>query len=283
MNALPAIIAQHLHHQGIEVKTFQRVSGGCINSGGKIATAKGDFFLKWNDAEKFPGMFNAEAKGLQVLKHTGSVRVPEVVLVGQTENLQYLLLEWITSATPSKKFWIGLGEQLANLHRHSQPHFGLGHNNYIGSLPQRNTPTQNWIQFFIEHRLEPQLALLKHASIRTGMQAVIKRLPHLLPAETPALLHGDLWSGNVMADEKGLPCLIDPACYFGNREIELAFTQLFGGFDATFYSAYQANLPLLPGFDERVDVYHLYPLLVHANLFGGSYLSQVERIIKRYQ
>jgi len=283
MSPLPSAIAIHLQQQGIIVQRFQPVAGGCINQGGKITTPDGHFFLKWNHATKFPQMFLAEARGLQIIRQAESIRVPAVVQVAQTEEWQYLLLEWIDGVAPSAHDWHTLGEQLAALHHHSSTHFGLDHDNYIGSLPQKNNPTDNWIPFLIEYRLTPQLALLKNATISKGMQKVMARLADLLPTEPPALLHGDLWSGNLITDAQGQPCLIDPAVYYGHREAELAFTRLFGGFDQGFYAAYQQAFPLQPGFEERVDIYHLYPLLVHCNLFGGSYLLQVERIIKRYQ
>ncbi|MFZ5970049.1 MAG: fructosamine kinase family protein [Bacteroidota bacterium] len=283
MSLLPPAIASHLQQRGIIVQRFQPVTGGCINQGGKITTPDGNFFLKWNHAAKFPQMFLAEARGLQIIGQTASIRVPAVVQVAHIEEWQYLLLEWIDGFAPSVHDWRSLGEQLAALHHHSATQFGLDHDNYIGSLAQKNTPTDNWIEFLVQQRLAPQLALLKNTAIRQGVQKLIMRLPDLLPTEPAALLHGDLWRGNLITDGQGQPCLIDPAVYYGHREAELAFTRLFGGFHPGFYDAYQQSFPLLPGFEERVEIYHLYPLLVHYNLFGGSYLLQAERIIKRYR
>jgi protein-ribulosamine 3-kinase len=267
----------------IQLKNLSSVSGGCINHGGKLQTSGGNFFIKWNDGNRYPKMFEAEAKGLKLLKSTTSLHIPDVVLVDEAGSFQFLVLEWIESATLTKKFWNIFGEQLAALHQNSHALFGLDHDNYIGSLPQKNTQTKSWVEFFISQRLQPQLELLNgDAALQKKFDALYKKLPQLLPSEKPSLLHGDLWSGNLIADNQGLPSLIDPAVYFGNREAELAFTQLFGGFDQSFYESYENVFPLVAGYDERVDVYNLYPLLVHANLFGGSYLLQMRGIVARF-
>jgi fructosamine-3-kinase len=270
-----------------ELKNFSFCSGGCINSGGKLETTSGNFFLKWNDRKKFGGMFEAEAKGLTLLNKPGVIRIPRVLTSAETDTQQFLLLEFIETKQKSNSYWTNLGLRLALLHQNSAAFFGLNHDNYIGSLKQSNQPGKNWIGFFIEQRLEVQLKLAidnKRAShdILQLFQSLYKKLPDLLPDEQPALLHGDLWSGNLIIDDKGEPCLIDPAVYYGNRETEIAFTRLFGGFSHEFYGSYNENLPLIPGFADRTDVYNLYPLMVHVNLFGGSYLSQVVSILRRF-
>lgn len=180
-------------------------------------------------------------------------------------------------------FWKTLGEQLAQLHHHSHKSFGLDHNNYIGSLVQLNEPLSSWIEFFIHRRLEPQLRLLNPPPrVIKQFEQLYAKLPQLMPDEKPALLHGDLWSGNLITNAHGLPCLIDPAVYFGHREAELALTRLFGGFPNDFYEAYTDTSPLPSGFEDRVDLYNLYPLLVHANLFGGGYTDQALSIVARF-
>ncbi|MBL0741667.1 fructosamine kinase family protein [Chryseolinea lacunae] len=269
------------------VTNFSFVGGGSINKAGKLGTSAGEFFLKWNEAQKFPGMFEAEVKGLTLLRAPGVIYIPKVVHTGETSSFQYLLLEFITPSARGKKYWEHLGQQLAALHRVTAARFGLDHANYIGSLPQHNTPTTTWVAFYIEQRLTVQVKLACDAhrvdARWTKMfEALYKRLPELLPEELPALLHGDLWSGNLLANAQGAPCLVDPAVYFGHREAELAMTQLFGGFDNEFYEAYHHAYPLQPGFERRVDLYTLYPLLVHVNLFGGSYVGAVENVLRKY-
>ncbi len=272
----------------IEVSKYQFLGGGCINNAVKLETVVGKFFLKWNDSKQSEEMFEAEAYGLNLLADKGLITIPLVIKHGCNDGKAYLLLEFIQSAYRQKDYWKRLGEQLAELHRNTHGSFGLHFNNFIGALPQSNEYMPSWTDFFIEKRLKVQAGLayyngLAGKDLLKKFEKLYEKLPSMLPEEQPALLHGDLWSGNVMVNSQGLPCLIDPAVYYGNREIELAFTQLFGGFDDDFYQAYQATFPLLPDFDERVEIYNLYPLLVHVNLFGRSYLSGVERVLKRYE
>ncbi len=250
-------------------------------------TDQGSFFLKWND-ESLGNLFETEAKGLEVLSNTREISVPKVEFVGKCEDKNFILMEYINSAPPAKKFWEDFGQKLANLHKnHCNHHFGLDHNNFIGSLPQDNNFQDDWINFFIEFRLEFQLKLaLNNSLVDEGFakryRSFYQRLPDLLPEEPASLLHGDLWSGNFLTGSDGLACLIDPAIYFGNREIELSFTKMFGGFDINFYQAYHETFPLAPGFETRVDIYNMYPSMVHVNLFGTSYLSGVERVLRKY-
>lgn len=269
------------------ISDFSFAGGGCISNGGKVTTGNGTFFLKWNDALRYPGMFEAEARGLQLLFSAKAIRVPEVIGTSTGKRFQCLLLQHIGQATRTSDFWDRLGLQLSNLHRIEDPHFGLDHNNYIGSLPQYNPLATSWTEFFIEHRLRQQLqkaidysnAPWKWTSV---FETLFAKLSSLIPDEKPALLHGDLWNGNMLVDENGQPCLIDPAVYYGHREVDLAMTKLFGGFQQRFYDAYHESFPLAPGFDDRVDLFNLYPLLVHVNLFGGSYIHSVDAILKRF-
>ena len=272
----------------LAVQDFYFASGGCINQGGRIKTTSGNFFLKWNDEKKFPKMFEAESKGLKLLYQQNTLRIPKVIGVGERESYQFLLLEFIDQKSRSKMYWRHLGSGLAGLHQCTEVSFGLDHDNYIGSLKQFNRAHSTWINFFIEQRLNVQVKL----AIDTGLsgsdwmkkfETLYTKLPSLLPEEKPSLLHGDLWSGNLITDEKGEPCLIDPAVYFGSREADLAMTRLFGGFDAEFYSSYTEVFPLQKGYEKRVDLYNLYPLLVHVNLFGGSYVHSVENILRAFR
>jgi protein-ribulosamine 3-kinase len=268
----------------LKVLTFQEASGGCINHGGKLTTSKGPFFLKWNSAMSFPEMFEKEAKGLSILKSASAIQVPKVEFVSSVSQYQYLLLEYVASGFRKDDYWSQFGEQLACLHQITQVEFGLEHDNYIGSLAQINAISKDWIQFFIEKRLQVQidLALKEHllpTNVISKFEKLFARMPDLLIPEQPSLLHGDLWSGNLMTTSNGMPCLIDPAIYFGHREVDLAMTRLFGGFDNSYMDSYHATYPPASGFKERLEIYKLYPLLVHVNLFGKSYLSQVVSIL----
>lgn len=273
--------------QSLMVEEAQFLSGGCINNAVRLQTAGGDFFLKWNE-QAAEGMFAAEAEGLQLLRTSGSLCIPEVLGMGTAAGKDYLLLEYIQSSAPSSAYWEDLGRSLAQLHNQTGQKYGLNHHNFIGRLPQNNEQNESWVDFFIQKRLQVQLGLaiykgLVDASFTQRFKRLYAKLPELLPEESPSLLHGDLWSGNVMVGTKGEPCLIDPAVYYGHREAELAFTELFGGFDSRFYSAYNEAKPLASGYEERIDIYNIYPLMVHVNMFGTSYLSGVERTLKRYK
>ena len=269
------------------VQEFSFSGGGCINNGGKLRTKQGTFFLKWNGEKNFTGMFAAENKGLQLLSRQGVIRIPKVIGDGQKGSYQFLLLEFIDQRSKSKNYWELLGNRLAALHRVTTGFFGLDHDNYIGSLQQLNHQSSNWIDFFIGQRLLVQVRLAIDNGLAPSdwirkFEALFAKLPGLIPTERPSLLHGDLWSGNLITDESGEPCLIDPAVYYGNREADLAMTRLFGGFSTTFYSTYEDVFPLPAGHAERVDLYNLYPLMVHVNLFGGSYVHSVERILRSF-
>ena len=271
----------------IKLQGIQQLSGGCIDQVVQLQTNEGLFLLKWKD--QLSDQFEAEGKGLKMLDAANSLRIPSVIHTGDYQNCSYLLTEYIIPGSRKRMFWESFGAGLAEQHHQlsETSHYGLNHNNYIGSLPQSNIQNIDWTSFFIEERLEKQLTLAHHngfvdKSLISSFQNFYKLLPDLLSPEPSSLLHGDLWSGNFLVDESGNPVLIDPAVYYGNREIELAFTRLFGGFDSRFYTSYQEAWPLAPGFEERVDIYNLYPLLVHVNLFGTSYLTSIKNVLKRY-
>ncbi|MFD2938061.1 fructosamine kinase family protein [Spirosoma flavum] len=277
--------------QTVQVIEMQVLSGGGINLAAQVFSSEGVFFVKWNQLDPHlvdqPDMFATEARGLDLLRETDALQIPQVIGYGHHIDKAYLILEYIDPGNPDQAYWETLGRSLAVLHSHTQPMFGLNFANYIGSLPQTNTPTPNGYDFFFEHRLLPQagLALYKGLLSKSTYDALFrlrKRLPDLIPNERPALLHGDLWSGNVLVNEAGQPALVDPAVYYGFREAELAFTKLFAGFDDRFYEAYHETFPLQDGFAERVAIYNLYPLLVHVNLFGSGYVSGVERVLKQF-
>lgn len=265
---------------------FTRLHGGCINESGKLITSAGTYFIKWNNKSTYPNMLQAEAKGLTLLTKTNTISIPQVIHLDQTDDFQFLLLEFVENKRPSSTYWQTFGEQLAALHQTSDSNFGLDHDNYMGSLKQKNTRHTNWVDFFIEHRLDPQLTLAVNTKqiskdVLRKFEVLYSKLNQLLPTEKPALLHGDLWGGNLLSGLKG-PTLIDPAVYYGNREADLAMTQLFGGFDRSYFDPYQNVFPLTSDFAERIDIYNLYPLLIHVNLFGGGYSAQVNRIVSAF-
>ncbi len=282
--------------QTVEVIETQFLSGGDINMAAQVFSSEGVFFVKWNQTdspggrlldEARPDPFAAEAAGLDRLRQTDALFIPEVVGYGRHADKSYLVLEYIDSGTPDKSYWEELGQSLAVIHSHTQPLFGLSTPNYIGSLLQTNTPMPSGHDFFFERRLLPQAGLALYKGLLTKdiydrLFRLRDSLPDLLPGDRPALLHGDLWSGNVLVTETGHPALIDPAVYYGFREADLAHTKLFGGFDQRFYDAYNEAFPLEDGFEERIAIYNLYPLLVHVNLFGSGYVSGVERVLKQF-
>ena len=263
------------------------VGGGCINNTEKIETSSGNFFLKYNDAKQFPGMFDAEAKGLKLLREANEIFVPEVICLGEERDESFLVLELVRSGRRQRNFFEDFGKRLAKLHKHTSGGFGLDHDNYIGSLPQRNWPHDNWVDFFVEERLEQQIKLACDSNVLSRsfipqFNNLFRRLNEIFPDEKPALVHGDLWSGNFMTAPDGFACIIDPAVYFGFREMDIAMSKLFGGFPAEFYDSYNSEFPMEKGWQLRADICNLYPLMVHVNLFGGGYVYDVQSILKRF-
>ncbi|MBN7815049.1 fructosamine kinase family protein [Algoriphagus pacificus] len=269
-----------------QLKSASLVAAGSHNQGIRIETSEGTFFLKLNfDHEK--DILFKESQGLDYLRKNTFLHIPETFGCGRVEDYNYLLSEFIPSGRYQLDYWETLGFGLADLHLKSSKSFGLEEDNYIASLVQKNLQTANWVDFYIEQRLEPLLGKayfdrLIPLDFLKKFQSIYPVIESAIPKEKPALLHGDLWSGNVICNSEGQPCLIDPAVYFGHREMDLAFSRLFGGFDSRFYQSYESIIPLEPGFESRTGIYNLYPLLVHLNLFGAAYLPGIERIIKRY-
>lgn len=270
-----------------EIISFVPAGGGSINQAFRLETSSGNYFIKYNSADRYPGMFECEAKGLNLLRKSGCIQIPVVLHQAVAGKFDFLMLSYIESSQPENNFWQVFGQQLAALHQNSSPVFGLEYDNYIGSLKQVNHPHASWYEFLISERLEPQVkqaiddGLLNLTDARR-FDNFYKKLPEILPQEPPALLHGDLWSGNFMVGGDGLPCIFDPAVYYGHRETDIGMTRLFGGFPKQFYDAYQDALPMEKGWEARVEYNQLYPLLVHVNLFGRSYTSQVRQITGRF-
>lgn len=260
------------------------VGGGCINSCYRLEGGAASYFVKVNSPDK-ADMYAAEAAGLEEIAKTSTVRVPRPICHGANRAASWLVLEHIALGR-SGDFDI-LGQQLAALHRMGARSFGWHRDNTIGATPQINTPTADWVAFWREHRLGFQLRLAATNGYRGSLQREGEKLLAHLPAffaghrPEPSLLHGDLWSGNVAFDQAGQPVIFDPAAYYGDREADLAMTELFGGLSRDFYAAYREAYPLDPGYAVRKDLYNLYHVLNHLNLFGGGYLGQAERMMDR--
>lgn len=271
------------------IASFDSIAGGCINSAFRVELADGhQLFLKVSSDSR-EGLFDSETVGLKLLGDAGAMRVPDVIGSGTTSSQQFLILEWIDSGTRSSDFSETMGRQLALLHRTSHNQFGLDHDNVLGSTLQPNSWSNDWGSFWAQHRLGFQLDLAQKNRIGSRQlfelgDKLVSRLGDrfTFPNEPPALIHGDLWSGNYLCDSLGMPVLIDPAVYFASREAEFGMTTLFGGFDDRFYDAYKEAWPLPDGSLERIEIYRLYHLLNHLNLFGESYLPGCLEIIRRY-
>jgi len=271
----------------VQITESIAVDGGCINQAFSLKTTVGKFFIKFNSALAFPFMFEKEAEGLKILANTNTISIPEVMGSAESGKTAYLVLQYIESGRPGNNFWNNFGTILADLHRNTNDYFGLNHDNYIGSLLQSNKKHADFIEFFIVERIEPQLKEARNKgefsqSDSRYFYSLFKTLHNIIPSEKPALIHGDLWSGNFMVTANGLPCLIDPAVYYGHREADIAMTQLFGGFQPQFYQAYNQVWPMEIDWQKRMNIFNLYPLLVHVNLFGGSYIEQILRIIRQF-
>lgn len=267
--------------------TYNPVGGGSINESLKLKTSCGTCFLKYNDKDRYPGMFEFELKGLELLANSGTVYVPRSFAASSVDDFSYLLLDYEQSERIIDDYWKIFGKQLAALHTISSDEFGLEYDNYIGSLKQPNERTKDLYGFLINQRFQPLVSQAFSQGFFTSedlksFERLFKRLPELIPDERPSLIHGDLWSGNIIANHVGSPCLIDPAVYYGNRESDIAMSRLFGGFPGEFYDSYNYYNPLISEWQERIELFQLYPLLVHVILFGGGYASQVKRIIQKY-
>ena len=258
------------------------VSGGCINQGYKINNEHTEYFVKLNDASQVE-MFAAEALGLKQMHATGTITVPQPICWGTAENSSYIVLQWLDLGRGNNSSWTEMGRQLAAMHREGKKdRFGWSCNNTIGSTPQLNTWMDNWADFFAEQRIGYQLKLAQRrggnfSNLNKVVDAVRNKLADRQPQAS--LLHGDLWSGNAAITTDGAPVILDPATYYGDREADLAMTELFGGFPSAFYNGYNQAWQLDSGYRQRKNIYNLYHVLNHFNLFGGGYANQARRTI----
>ena len=268
---------------GFRVNSVTSLAGGSINKVYLLDSSEGKRVIKINASEKFPGMFAAEKAGLDTLKKAAAFDIPEPFECAEADGLSYLVLEFKEEGPEKPDFWKVFGKRLAQLHQNSAEAFGFPSNNYIGSLPQYNNCRATAADFYIKERLEPQVKMASKKGFSFGdLSGFYTNISEAIPQEEPALLHGDLWSGNYLVNEDGLPCLIDPAVCYGPREMDLAMMKLFGGFPEEVFREYDENFPLQPGWKDRIALWQLYYLLVHLNIFGSSYLPQVKEIFRRF-
>lgn len=281
------LIAEHISQVSQNpfiIKQRRPVSGGCINQGYCLQGDDLAYFVKINQAPQL-SMFEAEALGLKQMLSTKTIRLPQPICWGISDSSSYLVLEWLEFGKQNPQSWQIMGQKLAAMHQaQGAAQFGWDQNNTIGSTPQMNPWTDSWSLFFAEHRIGYQLRL---AQKRGGnfpdgtdvLSAVLECLRDHQPQ--PSLVHGDLWSGNVAVTQEGEPVILDPATYYGDREVDLAMTELFGGFPAAFYRGYDEVFPLAEGYQKRKTLYNLYHVLNHFNLFGGGYGSQANQMLRQ--
>jgi fructosamine-3-kinase len=259
------------------------INGGCINQAYLLSNGQQQYFVKLNRPET-AAMFTAEAAGLTEIAATHTITVPTVICTGVTDQYAYLALSYLDLVDRSPQSWEKLGAELAALHRFNPGNsFGWHCHNTIGSTPQINDWQDNWDEFFASQRLGYQFQLANARGGRfPGQQRLLAKLPEILNHQPkPSIVHGDLWGGNAGFTSSGVPVIFDPATYWGDREVDLAMTELFGGFPRAFYAGYESVYPLAAGYQRRKTVYNLYHLLNHYNLFGGSYENQANRSIEQ--
>ena len=280
-------IAQHISkvtEKEFFVNSHRSVSGGCINQGYAVTDGDCSYFVKLNSASEVV-MFEAEALGLKQMLTTATIRVPKPICWGIAASSAYIVLEWLELGSGGNSSWQEMGRQLAAMHTHtSSQGFGWEMNNTIGSTPQINTWTTDWAEFYAKHRLGYQFQLAKRRSGHFPQQErLLAAIPQLLVNHQPqpSLVHGDLWGGNAAFTTSGEPAIFDPATYYGDREVDVAMTELFGSFPAAFYRGYNEVFPLDSGYEQRKILYNLYHIINHFNIFGGSYESQANRMISQ--
>ena len=281
---------QHLTEViGSKLASVSPVAGGDINQAYCLKSTKSKFFLKYNQNALSSDMFDTEAKALLSIADSGAIKTPKIIYQGVFHKTAYLILEFIeTVSFTNAEAMFAFGEQLGRLHAIKQDYFGWEYDNYIGTLSQKNPMSSSWSEFYINNRLETQIALALdngYLSSITNSKLIdmfYKRTEQLLQNVNPSLLHGDLWGGNFIIDKQGIPYLIDPASYYGHSEVDLAMTELFGGFSDYFYQGYDSLKPIENEYKSRKYLYQLYYLLVHLNLFGKSYEPTCLEIINKY-
>lgn len=280
---MQTILKQIAKKNSFTLNEYKPLSGGDINAVFLLKCTEGHFVIKVNDAAKFPKIFENEAKGLKLLQASKSFKTPKVIATGELKGNSYLLLEHIEKGPKKPQFWRYFAQNLAKLHKTTQTHFGLNHDNYIGSLPQVNGFEETSATFYSNQRLKPQFALAQEKGFKfENLDFLFQNISSIIPNEAPSLIHGDFWNGNYLVSKKGEPVLIDPAVAFAPRELDIAMMQLFGGFPKEVFSVYDEIFPLKSDWEARVKLFQLYYVLVHLNLFGSGYLPQVKSIVNAF-
>jgi len=269
-----------LEHKPVQLRAYETVPGGDTHQAYRLAMTDKDYFIKVSQAVDL-AIFEKEAQGLKILSETSNFVIPEVYKYGIFDASAYILMSYIP-AMQGVENPENFAQNLVKLHQNTADEYGLSYDNYIGKLPQKNTFNRDWIDFFWHNRLKFQLDLAGDKipiDLRKQFDALYRKLSDILVLEKPALLHGDLWRGNYFYNLQGRAVVFDPAVYFGHREVDLAMMSLFGGFSREVYQIYQALFPLQPDWKNRLKIYQLYPLLVHVNLFGSSYLTSIRQVL----
>lgn len=269
------------------IKNIFPVSGGDISWAYKVETEAKTYFLKVNRSKNALPMFTKEKSGLETIASSKTISTPKVYACDTFKSEAFLLMEYIEGKRPNSEDFIRFGKELAALHQITSEHFGFQKDNFIGSLPQSNTQNNSWVDFYSKERLIPQLELAKKHNLLSENECpsedIIKRkLQDLFYNVKPSLLHGDLWNGNYLISKSGIPYLIDPAVYYGHNEVDIAMSMLFGGFGDDFYKSYNNIYPIDSKRASRIEIYQLYYLLAHLNLFGRSYYNSVIQILKKF-
>ncbi|NER82694.1 MAG: fructosamine kinase family protein [Leptolyngbya sp. SIO1D8] len=269
--------------QAFTIRDRRSIGGGSINQAYQIMDGDRSYFLKVNRAVQF-AMFEAEALGLKEIADSRTIRVPYPICWGTAAGSAYIVMEYLPLGGDGHKAWYQMGQDLAAMHRVTSSHgFGWQQDNTIGDTPQKNPWTADWVTFYQEHRLRYQFQLAGRRGDFPGQDALLTALPDLLAGHDPepSLVHGDLWSGNAAVANDGTPVILDPATYYGDREVDIAMSELFGRFPQPFYEGYNAAYPLASGYEVRKILYNLYHILNHFNLFGGGYGSQANVMINQ--
>ncbi len=281
------IISHIAAHHHLQAKEIVAVSGGDINLAFCFSANEKKYFIKINTSGHFPDLMEKEAQGLNELQKNNLIHIPKIIAHGTENGMPYLILEWLERGIQNETYWYRFGEALAHQHLIHAENFGYQNNNYLATLKQDNTPHKSWGDFYFNCRIMPLAKILFHQKKIAKQEFLLfekleKNLSSVFPKEKPALLHGDLWSGNIMALQNSVPTLIDPAVYYGHREMDIGMTLLFGGFSKTFYDSYNSFYPLAPGWEKRTEICQLYPLMTHAVLFGGGYVQNSLDIAMRF-
>ena len=282
-NLIP-IISEKLKE---EIEFSKPLSGGSISSAYLINTTKSKYFLKVNSASNALKMFHEEQRGLNAIKSTGTIAVPDVHFVDLFDKKAFILMDYIDSKRPDTSDYIRLGTEVANMHQIINSDFGFSTDNFIGNLTQRNKKHTHWSDFYWSERISPQLQIALKEGLLSFKEVPSKEqfselIVSIASDVKPSLLHGDLWGGNYLISMDGTPYVIDPAVYYGHSMVDVAMSQLFGSFSVEFYNSYHKIIEKPKYYTEQIDLYQLYYLLVHLNLFGKGYYSSVSTILSKY-